>query len=149
MGTVVDARVSDLHLRAAVEHAEGEERFAERRRIALMEPDTALRNVLVRTLLRLGCIVSIKRSPEQVMEALQDGLTDGVVVALEADLPWAERLHAANARQVPVVILCDSSPDPYLTNQWPSLSFLQKPFDMRELLVHLHLPEKAKIIRAE
>ncbi len=148
MSTDVSARVRDMDFRETVSAEEGEERFAERRRIALMEPDAALRSVLVRTLLRLGCIVSFKRSPEQVIETLQEGPIDGTVVALDADTPWAAHMHAANLHQVPIVILSDAPPDPHLTKQLPSVRFLQKPFDMRDLLVHLHLPEKARIIRA-
>lgn len=141
---VVDARTSDLDLPATMAQAEDEARFAERRRIALMEPEAALRSVLVRTLLRLGCIISLTRNPQQLIELLQDGMLDGAVVALEADSLWAARLHAVNSRRVPIVILGDSPPGPYVTKQLSSLYFLQKPFDTRELLEHLHLPEKAK-----
>jgi DNA-binding response OmpR family regulator len=129
--------------------AGGEERFAERRRILLLEPDAALRAVLVRSLLRLGCIVRAKRHPQQVVDALPDEAIDGAVVALDEVMSWAPQLAAANPRQAPVVVLSYVPPDPYLIEQLPSLCFLQKPFDMRDLLAQLHLPEKAKLVRTE
>ncbi|MBI3733977.1 MAG: hypothetical protein HY259_11060 [Chloroflexi bacterium] len=127
--------------------AEGEERFAERRRIVLMEPDPALRSVLVRTLCRLGCIVSLKREPERVVESLGDSLTDGVVVALDADLRWAASLQSANRRQVPVVVLTYALPAPGEAQKLATVHFLRKPFDVGELFTHLHLPDKAQMVR--
>jgi DNA-binding response OmpR family regulator len=124
---------------------EGEARFAERRRIVLMEPEGPLRAVLVRTLLRLGCIVSLTRGLDQVLEALRESEPDGALVALEADARTAALLQAANRRQIPIVVMCFASPEPHLLKRFAAMHFLVKPFDTRELLAHLRLPEKAII----
>jgi DNA-binding response OmpR family regulator len=129
--------------------AAGDERFAERRRIALLEHDPALRPVIIRTLLRLGCVVSTKPDLAHVLETLHSGPVDGVVLALAADAASFAALQAANCRQVPVVILTDEPVEPYLQQLFPSIHVLQKPFDARELLRRLQLPEKATILPSE
>ena len=129
--------------------AAGDERFAERRRIALLEYDPALRPVIIRTLLRLGCVVSTKRDLAHVLETLQTGPVDGVVLALAADAASFAALQAANCRQVPVVLLTDEPVEPYLQQLFPSIHVLQKPFDARALLGDLGLPEKATILPSE
>jgi DNA-binding response OmpR family regulator len=127
----------------------GDDRFAERRRIALLEYDPALRPVIIRTLLRLGCVVSAKRDLAQVLETLQTGPVDGVVLALAADAASLAALQAANCGQVPVVILTDEPVEPYLQQLFPAIHVLQKPFDARALLSDLGLPEKATILPSE
>jgi len=126
-----------------------EPRFAERRRIAVLENDHALRPVVIRTLLRLGCVVSAKHELAQVTEALQVGPIDGAVVALGGDGACLAALQSANACLVPVVVLLDQPAEPHLKVRYPALRFLQKPFDMRELLAQLGLPEKATILYSE
>ena len=116
------------------------EHFAERRRIALLEPDRALRSVLARTLLRLGCVVSLARDLEQVLEALRDGRLDGAVVALDVDARTLALLQSANGRGVPVVVTTD---EPHPANHGALVHCLLKPFDTRDLLAHLNLPHKA------
>jgi DNA-binding response OmpR family regulator len=123
-----------------------EERFAERRRIALLEPDAALRRVLIPLLLRLGCVVSVKRELAQVIEALQTGPLDAAIVALEPDNVQLEALRAANRQQVPIVLLMDVPVGPLTASQFPDIHFLEKPFDARELLAGLNLPEKPTIL---
>jgi DNA-binding response OmpR family regulator len=128
----------------------GDERFAERRRIALLEYDPALRPVIIRTLLRLGCVVSAKRDLAHVLETLQTGPVDGVVLALAAaDAASFAALQAANCQRVPVVVLTDEPVEPYLQQLFPSIHVLQKPFDARALLSDLGLPEKATILPSE
>lgn len=134
---------------AAQEPRAGTERFAERRRIALLEYDPALRPVIIRTLLRLGCVVSTKRDLAHVVETLQTGPVDGVVLALAADAASFAALQAANACQVPVVILTDEPVEPYLQQLFPAIHVLQKPFDARDLLRWLRLPEKPTILPLE
>jgi hypothetical protein len=129
--------------------AEREPRFAERRRIAVLEHDRALRPVVIRTLLRLGCVVSAKHEFAQVTEALQAGPIDGAVVALGGDGTCLPALQSANASAVPIVVLLDQPVEPHLQARYPALRFLQKPFDMRELLAQLGLPEKATILYSE
>jgi len=143
----IEMKVPMLAYREPAAPDDAEERFAERRRIALLEGDTALRPVLIGTLLRLGCVVSVKHHITQVIETLQCGPVDGAVVALEGDLSLLEALAAANHGAVPVVVLSDVLPEPHMVKQFPSIRFLQKPFDMRELLNLLHLPQKAVIVR--
>jgi DNA-binding response OmpR family regulator len=128
---------------------EAEERFATRRRIALLEEDPALRPVVIRTLLRLGCVVSAKRCIAQVIETLRTGPVDGAVVALEGELSLLDALAAANHGAVPVVVLTDGLPEPHMLERYRSIRFLQKPFDMRELLASLQLPQKAVVVRGE
>ena len=128
--------------------AQDDEQFAERRRIALMEPDPKLRAVLIRTLLRLGCVVSAKRSQAQMIEAIQTGPLDGAIVALEADAMLADSLCAANNHRAAIVVLTSVPVEPHLVEQFSSICFLQKPFDMRELLAQLRLPLKALIVRS-
>jgi DNA-binding response OmpR family regulator len=124
---------------------DGEQRFAVRWRIVLMETDGSLRAVLVRTLLRLGCIVSLTRRLEPVLEALRDGGMDGAIVALDAGAHAAALLQAANRRQVPLVVLTVAPPGPDLLKRYPAIRFLRKPFDTRELLAGLNLPEQATL----
>jgi DNA-binding response OmpR family regulator len=124
----------------------GEEQFAERRRISLLESDTALRPVLIGILLRLGCVVSARRELAQVIEALQTGPLDGAIVALEPDHARLAALCTANQHNVPIVVLMDSAVDPLTASQFPGIHFLQKPFDVRQLLAKLNLPEKATIL---
>jgi len=126
---------------------DGEDRFVERRRIALLEPDAALRPVLIVNLLRLGCVVSARRELPQVIEALQCGPLDGAIVALEGNRCALDALNAANRGGVPLVVLTDTLPEPHMVQKFPGMHFLQKPFDTRELLNALHLPQKAAIIR--
>ncbi len=126
---------------------EGGARFAERRRIVLLEPEVPLRAVLVRTLLRLGCIVSLTRGLDQVLEALRESEPDGALVALEADARTAALLEAANRRQIPIVVMCFASPEPHLLKRFAPIHFLVKPFDTGDLLAHLRLPEKAILNR--
>ena len=128
---------------APVERDDG---FLERRRIALLECDTALRAVMVRALLRIGCIVTFKHHHEQVTTALQSGELGGVVLALPMDEAQLATLLEANVQRIPIVVLTDTSPPLHLAQRDPSLHFLQKPFDMRELLTLLNLPHKATII---
>ena len=129
--------------------AEREPRFAERRRIAVLEHDRALRPVVIRTLLRLGCVVSAKHELAQLTEALQAGPIDGAIVALAGDGAYLPALQCANVSAVPVVVLLDGPIEPRLKARYPALRFLQKPFDMRELLAQLGLPEKATILYSE
>ena len=129
--------------------AASDERFAERRRIALLETDPALRPVIIRTLLRLGCVVSTKRDLPHVLKTLQTGPVDGVVLAHAADAASFAALQAANCRQVPVVVLTDEPVEPYLQQLFPTIHVLQKPFDARALLSDLGLPEKATILPSE
>jgi DNA-binding response OmpR family regulator len=124
-----------------------EEQFGERRRITLLEPDPALRAVVIRSLLRLGCVVSTKRSREQVIDALETGPIDGAIIALEADASLAAALHTANHLRAPIVVLTNFPAEPRMMESFSSILFLQKPFDMRELLAHLRLPQKAFIVR--
>jgi DNA-binding response OmpR family regulator len=133
---------------ARAAEAQPEERFAERRRIAMLEPDAALRRVLIPMLLRLGCVVSPKRDLAQMIEALQSGPLDGAIVALGPDISWVAALSAANQHYVPVVLLMNFPVDPLSARQFPDIHFLQKPFDARELLTRLNLPEKATILTA-
>jgi len=126
-----------------------EERFAERRRIVLLENDRALCNVITRSLLRLGCVVTFKRSYDQVLCALREANVHGVVMALELDGAQLAALTAANSGQVPIVVLTHAPPAPHQADLYPSLRLLQKPFDMRELFTLLNLPQQAKIVRAE
>ena len=149
MSTNLVGKMKPLAQAESTPHADGEARFAERRRILLLEPDAALRAVLVRSLLRLGCIVRAKRHPQQVIDALPNEFIDGAVIALDEAMSWAPQLAVANLRQVPVVVLSYAPPEPYLVKQLPSLCFLQKPFDMRDLLAQLHLPERAKLVGTE
>jgi DNA-binding response OmpR family regulator len=130
-------------------HAVEDERFAERRRIALMEPDSALRSTLVRFLLRLGVVVTFKHAPPKVIEAMNDGNLDGAIVALESDSPWIAEIRQANMmRQIPIVILTNASPGPHEVEVTGGVRFLVKPFDVRELCELLRLPPKARIIPA-
>jgi DNA-binding response OmpR family regulator len=128
---------------------EAEDRFAVRRRIALLEKDPALRPVVIRTLLRLGCVVSAKHCIAQVIETLRTGPVDGAVVAFEGELSLLYELAVANRSAVPVVVLTDGLPEPHMVEQFRSIHFLQKPFDMRELLASLQLPQKAVVVRGE
>src|SRR6476620_11216024 len=100
-----------------------EECFAERRHIVLMESDASLRPVIVRTLLRLGCVVRFKHSLADVVETMQEGWPDGAVVALDADAEMAACLQAANRRQMPVVVLIQTAPDPLWGRQMPGVRF--------------------------
>jgi len=138
----------EIENRETTSQAQGEERFAERPRIVLMEPDNTLRAVMIRNLLRLGCVVSCKHSREQVLEALETGPIDGAIIALEADASLVAALDAANSKRTSIVVLTNFPIEPRLTAQFSSIHFLQKPFDMRELLSHLSLPQKALIIRS-
>jgi DNA-binding response OmpR family regulator len=140
---------ADTSVRSVAAENMAEERFAERRRIALLERDTALRSVVIRNLLRLGCVVSAKRDVAQVIEALESGLADGAVVALERDNPLLETLAAAVRGPAPVIVLCDVLPEPHMVKRFAGLRFLQKPFDMRELICCLRLPPHAVIVRGK
>ena len=148
MSSQVYTSISATEYHEMLAHEQGEDRFAERRRIAVMEHDHALRAVVIRSLLRLGCVVSAKRTMEQIIMALQTGPIDGAIICLEADDTLSATLQAANHHQVPIVVLTDRPVEPHSTEQFDTIRFLQKPFDMRELLVHLHLPQKATIIHA-
>lgn len=125
------------------------EEFAERRRIALLESDAPLRAVIVRALLRVGCVVTFKRRCAQIIAALRMDELQGVVLALPIDESQAELLIEANIHHVPIVVLMNAPPLPQLARRAPNLRFLQKPFDMRELFTQLHLPHEAKIIRRD
>jgi len=46
-------------------------------------------------------------------------------------------------------VLTDAPPAPHMVKQIPRLRFLQKPFDMRELICCLRLPPRAVIVRGE
>ena len=127
---------------------DSEQRFAERHRIVLLEPDDLLRGVLVRTLLRLGCIVNLSRGLDQVLTLLREGGMDGAVVALDAEAHAAALLQDANGRNVPIVVLTYAAPAPDLRKRFATICFLRKPFDTRELLASLRLPEKA-ILRGD
>ena len=139
-------RMREMQNRETMRQAQPEERFAERRRIALLEPDAALRRVLIPLLLRLGCVVSVKRELAQVIEALQTGPLDGVIIALGPDNALLKSLCAANCQHVPIVLLMDPAVDPLTAKQFPDMHFLAKPFDANELLAGLNLPEKATIL---
>ncbi len=138
--------LKSLSFGAPLTEPEAGERFAERRRIALLEPDPDLRPVLIRTLLRLGCVVSAKRELAQIIETLQTGPVDGAIVALCAQSDCVAALQASNARQATIVVLTDDAVEPHLRRLFPAIHFLQKPFDMRDLLASLGLPEKATIL---
>ena len=126
----------------SIPNADTEERFAERRRIALMEPDAALRSTLVRFLLRLGCVVTFKHIPPKVIESLHEGTLDGAIVALESGSPWiAEIQHANTERQIPIVILMNTSLGPREMEEIAGVRFLVKPFDVRDLSELLGLPQ--------
>jgi DNA-binding response OmpR family regulator len=145
----VELNVQTVAYRELDTQLEAEERFAVRRRIALLEDDPALRPVVIRTLLRLGCVVSAKHCIAQVIETLRTGPVDGVVVALEGELSLLYELAAANDGAVPVVVLTDELPEPHMVEQFRSIRFLKKPFDMRELLASLQLPQKALVVRQD
>ena len=140
-------QMREIENRETASQAQGEEQFADRRRIALMESDNTLRAVMIRNLLRLGCVVSCKHSQQQMLEALETGPIDGAIIALEANASLAQALDAANNQRASIVVLTNFPIEPRLREQFSSIHFLQKPFDMRELLVFLHLPQKALIVR--
>ncbi len=119
-------------------------RFADRARIALFERDPALRPVIIRSLLRLGCVVSAKRDLGRLQTALQEGLLHGAVADLEFDVLSLEALDDANRSHVPLAVLTDIQVEPYLRAQFPTLSFIQKPFDIRVLFDALKLPRKPR-----
>lgn len=149
MNTEVQTRWSENRL--ATPEADGQqsdECFAERRHIVLMESDASLRPVIVRTLLRLGCVVRFKHSLADVVESMGEGWPDGAVVALDANAELATCLQAANGRQMPVIVLMQTAPDPLWGRQFPGVRFLEKPFDMRELCALLKLPLQAPIVPA-
>ena len=127
----------------------GDMQFVERRRITMLEPDTALRSVMTRCLLALGCVVSAKREFSQVRDALRCGPCDGVIIALGANAAQCAEMQAANTRGVPVVVLSDGAVEPRFASQFPAIRFLRKPFDTRQLLVELKLPQKAILAALE
>ena len=147
MSNRTQTQITEFEYHETVSQTQNEDQFAERRRIILMESDSTLRAVLIRNLLRLGCVVSAKRSREQIIEALETEPIDGAIIALEADASVAAALCDANYHQASIVLLTNFPIEPRLREQFSSLLFLQKPFDMRELLVFLHLPQKALIVR--
>ena len=120
--------------------------FAERRRIALHEPYPALRSVIASNLTRRGCIVSFKRSPDEVCALLQEpDMLGGAVVDLDGEQALAAQqidcLRTANWRHLPLVVLTTWTVRPEQRAEWrrAALTALQKPFDMRELLDCLDL----------
>ena len=99
-----------------------------------MEPDAALRSVLVRTLLRRGFVVSLQHGPEQVIAALQEGGCQGVIVALDPDSAWLSRIDTHRGEcDVPIVALTYTAPGPGDVEKLPGICFLQKPFDVADL----------------
>jgi DNA-binding NtrC family response regulator len=127
----------------------GDEQFVERRRISMLEPDTALRSVMTRCLLALGCVVSAKRELAQLREVLCSGPCDGAIISLAVDVAQLSALQAANARDVPIVVLTDGAVEPQIVDQFPAIHFMRKPFDTRQLLVALELPHKAILAALE
>ena len=125
-----------------------DERFAARKRMVLLEPDPALRAVLVRSLLALGCVVSAKHETQQVIEALRCGPLDGAVIAFVSDTALAA-LQSANVRGVPLVVLTESAVEPRWLEKFPAIRFVRKPFDTRQLLTALELPQKAILVPTE
>jgi DNA-binding response OmpR family regulator len=149
MNAEVQTRRSENRLASpGADGQQSEECFAERRHIVLMESDESLRPVIVRTLLRLGCVVRFKHSLADVVETMREGWPDGAVVALDPDAELAARLQAANRRQAPLVVLIQTAPDPLWSRQMPGVRFLEKPFDVRELCALLKLPLRAPIVPA-
>jgi DNA-binding NtrC family response regulator len=146
MRAEVSPPLEKVNVMESVVQPANDERFAERSRIALMESDRALRAVMVRSLLRVGCVVSFKCNQAEVVEALQAGVLHGVVMAAELDFHDMAALDAANVQHVPIVVLTHAPPALHAFNSHSSLRFLQKPFDMRDLFVHLNLSQSAKIV---
>jgi CheY-like chemotaxis protein len=149
MNAQINRPFGEVNYRETAAPAAGEERFAERRRIALLEPDSALRSTLVRLLLRLGVIVSFKHHPQNLVESVSEGNLDGAIVALEYNSPWIVAIQNANAqRQIPIVVLTNAPPGPRAVEVVVGVRFLDKPFDARELCELLGLPSKARIVAA-
>ncbi len=120
--------------------------FTNRARIALLEPDPTLRAVIVRSLLRMGCVVTFKRTLAQVSECLRAGTVHGALVAWELNAEEMTALNDANVNRVPVVVLTETAPPPPGTAARDPLRFLQKPFDMRELFTQLNLTQAPKVL---
>lgn len=148
MATTVIAPGSSLLARPVADTPEDREEFSTRRRILVLEPDPALRRVLAGALLRLGCVVSFKSSLAAVLESLSPDV-DGVIAALDADLSPAARLRAAAPPGTRLAVLSHAPPDPKLARSLPAVAFLQKPFDLRDLLAALNVPERAQIIKRD
>ena len=149
MSTTVYPSGSSLLTKPLADTPEEREEFATRPRLLLLEPDPALRRVLASTLLRLGCVLNFKRDLESLITTLAGGEYSGAIVALDTDLAPAIRLGASAPPGARLAILANTPPDPLLIRQLPSACFLQKPFDLRELLVALNLPDKAQIVTRE
>ncbi len=144
--TVSSASVVQARVAAEPISEEVVEGFAVRRRIVLHEPYPPLRSVIARNLTRRGCIVTFRRSPDDVCALLQQcDAWHGAVVGLDEDPATAaqqiERLRAANHRQVPVVLLTVWTVRPEQRAAWRSagMTGLEKPFDIRDLLASLSL----------
>jgi hypothetical protein len=77
-----------------------------------------------------------------------DGV-DGAIIAREAELAFLTALQAANAGGIPIAVLTETAIEPRLREQFPAIRFLRKPFDTRQLLAALNLPQKAILISTE
>jgi CheY-like chemotaxis protein len=122
------------------------EYFKSRRRIVLHEPYPALRSVIARSLIRLGCVVTFKRSHDEVCALLQDAdYLYGAITSVDGDPTTAvhqiEHLRAANRHQIPLILLTNWPVGPDQRAEWrhAGMTALSKPFDMRDLLVSLNM----------
>ncbi|MBI5876444.1 MAG: hypothetical protein HZB53_02235 [Chloroflexi bacterium] len=149
MSTTVYSSNSPLLVDPVADTPADREEFAARPRLLLMEPDPALRRVLASALLRLGCVLNFKRDLESLKATIATGDYSGAIVALDTDLAPVIQLSSAAPPGFRLAIVAHAPPDPVLARRLPDVRFLQKPFDLRELLVILNLPARAEIIKRD